>query len=485
MDIVEIDASYSIIVGAGVESFKDKWKSLIKGAYYDPLVKRGFKSPYRYFTKDANGKGVYAMNGHLIADSLVTPTGVKFESNATKDLDLPFKPYDFQTNAIKTCLTNSRCLIKMCTGSGKSLVIALLAHILVKSGYKGVLLVPNINLLEQFKSDIKSYNLDFLYDNLEILGGGSHATMQKPLLISTWQSLINTDKRDYDFIIADECHRYSSDVTSEMITELKCTKMRWGFTGTIPDEPEDRMMLEGLFGPVFNLVSARQLIDKGLGTPININALWLSYNNEVLNSLRAPYQTALKFIKAYEPRNDLISSLAIKLLNKQQNTLVLYSHTEHGKSLYRNIVNRMHPDIKLTNANIVGPKSYDFQRELNIYFINGEDDAKTREMTRIALNNSSGSILVANYAVLSTGINIKALHNLIMASPLKSYTTITQSIGRGIRLHDSKSKFNVYDIIDNTNIRGFGGSFVRQYRHRLNTSYQPEGYNVVDCHVNI
>lgn len=484
MDIVKLDSSYSIVRGYETKRLRERWKAQIKGAFFDPLVKRGFKSPWTYYTAIVDN-GLKVMNGHLLVDGIVPQDTVKFDRSAFEDLKPPFKPYDFQMQALKTCLTNTCCLIKMCTGSGKSLVIAMLAHILVRSGYKGLLLVPNINLLEQFKSDIKSYNLEFLYNNLELLGGGSRPTYEKPLLISTWQSLVNIDKKDFDFVIADECHRYASEVTSGVLSHLSATKMRWGFTGTIPDEACDRMLLEGLFGPVFNLVTARQLIDKGLGTPIAINTIWLSYKEPILSKLRDQYQRALKALKEYEPRNDLIARLAVKLYNQEQNTLVLYSHTAHGKALFKAIVGIVHPEVTLKPADVTGPKSFERQLELGVFFINGEDDAKTRELTRQALASAKGAILVSNYAILSTGINIKSLHNLIMASPLKAYTTITQSIGRGIRLHESKARFNVYDIVDNTNKSGCGGRFVKQYRHRLETSYQPEGYEISDWHINI
>ena len=484
MDIVQLDSSYSLLKGSEASIFYNKWKAEIKGAYFDPLVKHGFKSPWKYFSTKTED-GLKVLNGHLIIDGLMPAQAVKLRQDSTQGLKPPFKPYNFQLEALKKCLTNQRCLIRMCTGSGKSLVIAMLAYMLVKSGYKGLLLVPNINLLEQFQSDIESYNLGYLTKNLEVLGGGHQATFKKPLLISTWQSLVNTSKRDFDFVIADECHRYSSDVTSEMIKELGKTSMRWGFTGTVPDEACDRMLLEGLFGPVFNLVSARQLINQGLGTPIKINTLWLNYSDSVLLKLRDQYQKSLKALKEYEPRNDLIASLAVKLLAKNQNTLVLYSHTEHGKTLFKKIVKLVHPEVELAAADITGPKSFAKQQGLGVYFINGEDDAKTREMTRQALSHAEGAVLVSNYSILGTGINIKSLHNLILASPLKSYTTITQSIGRGIRLHESKDVFNVYDIVDNTNKRGTGGQFVRQYRHRLETSYQPEGYEIENRYLNI
>lgn len=87
-------------------------------------------------------------------------------------------------------------------------------------------------------------------------------------------------------------------------------------------------------------------------------------------------------------------------------------------------------------------------------------------------------ILVSGYQLLSTGVSIKKLHNLILASPLKSYTTVTQSIGRLMRLHKDKLIANIYDCIDNFGIRKAGGIFYKQYEHRKNTSYNTEEYPI-------
>ena len=80
---------------------------------------------------------------------------------------------------------------------------------------------------------------------------------------------------------------------------------------------------------------------------------------------------------------------------------------------------------------------------------------------------------------------LKQLNNLIFASPLKAYTTITQSIGRGIRKCDGKTVFTVYDLVDNTGIRRDCGIFMKQYLHRVRTSYEPEGYPISQIHVNL
>jgi len=67
---------------------------------------------------------------------------------------------------------------------------------------------------------------------------------------------------------------------------------------------------------------------------------------------------------------------------------------------------------------------------------------------------------------------------MVLSSPLKAYTTVTQSIGRGMRLHETKSEFVVYDLVDDFGVRKPGGIFYKQYEHRKSTSYNPEEFPI-------
>jgi type I site-specific restriction endonuclease len=95
------------------------------------------------------------------------------------------------------------------------------------------------------------------------------------------------------------------------------------------------------------------------------------------------------------------------------------------------------------------------------------------------------NILIASFPILSTGVNIKRLHNMIFSSPMKSFTTITQSIGRGMRLHNDKDEFNVYDLVDNFGVYKPSGIFFKQYTHRKSTSYNPEEFPIIEREFNL
>lgn len=578
MIIKKLNESFSVIIPENdfdlstVQQMHDFLKAEKADAKYNFKVQRGWESPYRYLSTIIKEKtlpkqiALKVNNGHLelikkfgieqvIIDSIFGYSEFS-EDLVNKELEyikslLPYQPYDYQEKCVKDCLLNPKQISLAATGAGKSLIIFMILYFLLRNNKKGYIIVPNINLLTQLVSDFEDYFKDkelakeFL-SNIDIQGGGNQSSFESFLTISTWQSLIN--KRDVldkaDFILCDELHRYSSDVTSEIIKETVNAKYKWGLTGTLPDDEGASLELIGMFGFPKRYIRARELIDRGLATPVKINSIILNYNNEdkgLFNSLpKGNWQKQLTFIKEHETRNLFITNLACKVKDTG-NTLILGTHTEHIKLLFTDIMKKLYPFIEVQNKDITGKKSFEFQKKFGVYFLNGEDDAKTRELTRkiidekhyvLKYNNTwdvinendilivtdknsndikisvnsllesdlsnfkyknyiidsfkrRNEILVSNYQLLSTGVNIKALFNAILASPLKAYTTITQTIGRGLRLHPDKSMFNLYDIVDNFGIRKPSGIFFSQYKQRCEKSYNPEEFPIEEILYNL
>ena len=277
-------------------------------------------------------------------------------------------------------------------------------------------------------------------------------------------------------LLVSNCHRYKSDVAGSIVKETLNSKIKLALTGTLPEDDIDKLELLGIFGKPKTYMTSKELIERGLGTPIKINSIQLLYNDNDRGIFRhlKNYNQQLSFIKEHEKRNALITNLSCSLLG---NTLVLFQHTDHGKDLFLRIMKKKYPDVEVENKDITGKKSFEFQQKYGVYFLNGEDDAITRERTRKILEEHSDAILVANFALLSTGVSIKRLFHLIFASPLKSYTTITQSIGRGMRLHPDKKLFNVYDICDKFTPKCI---FMKQYEERCRHSYNSEEFPIVE-----
>jgi superfamily II DNA or RNA helicase len=83
-----------------------------------------------------------------------------------------------------------------------------------------------------------------------------------------------------------------------------------------------------------------------------------------------------------------------------------------------------------------------------VFFVCGKTDTMQREEIRAITEKETNAIIIGSYGCMSTGINIRNLHNIIFASPSKSRIRNLQSIGRGLRKGDNKTQCKLFDIGD-------------------------------------
>lgn len=150
------------------------------------------------------------------------------------------------------------------------------------------------------------------------------------------------------------------------------------------------------------------------------------------------YQEETKFIRQSEARASFMNSFLTKLKGV---TVALYAVTEHGEFTFENLTGE-----KLTTKR---KSDFEFMKEHNVFFMSGSTKSSVREQIRLHLNNCENAVVIGQFNVLSTGINIPRLKNLVFLSSTKSYTLILQAIGRIMRLHKEKGE-NVYvfDMVD-------------------------------------
>jgi superfamily II DNA or RNA helicase len=202
---------------------------------------------------------------------------------------------------------------------------------------------------------------------------------------------------------------------------------KFGLTGTLDDAESHHLVLEGLFGSVKKVTTTKALIDSKQISDLKIIGIVLTYSKK--ECIIREYNKEIKFITEHPQRNNLIRNLCIDL---KGNTLVLFSLIKHGQLLHELIKERADVNRKT-------------------FFVFGGTDSETREKIRGIVETERDAIVVASFGVFSTGINIRNLHNIIFASPYKSRIRNLQSIGRGLRTHESKAGAKLYDIADNFN----------------------------------
>jgi superfamily II DNA or RNA helicase len=90
---------------------------------------------------------------------------------------------------------------------------------------------------------------------------------------------------------------------------------------------------------------------------------------------------------------------------------------------------------------------HDFGSAPGIAYIHGGVKQSLRAEVLEQVRNGNVRILIATYALAKEGLDIPILDTLILATPVKDATAITQSVGRIMRPEPGKAAV-VYDIYD-------------------------------------
>ena len=376
-------------------------------------------------------------------------------SSFIDSLDIPMEPYSHQIEAIKYGVNKDRCLLLSPTGSGKSLMIyVLIRYFLDKlpDDKKILIIVPTTGLVSQMYNDFENYSEKSDWsceDNIHVIFSGQSKQTDKRIVISTWQSIHNmNEKYFYQFgsVFGDECHLFKAKSLIKIMTKLKQCPYRIGTTGTLDGSQTHKLVIEGLFGKVYNVTSTKELMDKDLLSNLSIDCINLKYNEiDVQEVKRVKYIDEIKWIINNKKRNDFIINLCRTI---KGNTLLLFNYVkEHGIPLYERLQETC--------------------TDKKVFLIHGGTDISQREEIRQIVDKEKNAILVASYGTCSTGINIKNINNIIFASPSKSVIRVLQSIGRGLRRSENKNKVKLYDISDDMRYKKYTNHTYRHFQDRI------------------
>jgi superfamily II DNA or RNA helicase len=331
---------------------------------------------------------------------------------------------DYQVQAINECINNLQGISIAPTSAGKTIITASLSKIAEKYG-RTIVIVPNKNLVQQTEEDYRNIGLDVgvLY--------GDRKEYDRTHTICTWQSLNVLDKKHKDALDDEQLTVFLNGIIAVICDEVHSVKnmnvlhglltttfgnipIRWGLTGTIPEEEYNQISLYSAIGPIVGQLSARELQEQGHLAMCHVNILQtqesVQYNN---------YQEELKYLVT---NKDRIAWLAKQIdeISQTGNTLVLIDRIETGE-----LLNELLP---------------------NSTFISGQMKSTKRKEHYKEINLADNAIMIATYGTTSTGISINRIFNLVLLEPGKSFVRCIQSIGRGLRKADDKEAVNIYDV---------------------------------------
>lgn len=355
--------------------------------------------------------------------------------------------------------------------SGKSHIIYSIVRFYLENIERKILIiVPSLSLITQMNSDFTEYSSRNKWDvesNVHLIYSGQEKQTKKRVIISTWQSIYTQPKEyfeQFECIICDEAHFIKNEGIKAIYESAIDCPYRIGLTGTLDGMKTNKLVIEGLTGKVYNVISTKELMEKDLVSQLQINCILLKHDEDICKAAKdLKYHEELEYLILNNKRNEFVRDLALTL---KGNTLILFQFVEkHGEVLYNFIKSKVDEKRK-------------------VFYIHGKTEMEIREQSRILTELESDAIIVASIPVYSTGISIRNLHNIILASPTKSRIRLLQSIGRQLRKSKNKNIAKLYDIADDLHWKTHENYTLKHFLERIKI-YNTEkfDYNITNIKI--
>lgn len=425
---------------------------------FNPLVKKGVWDGYVSYIRDDKwipaGLWRYVMNVckeykyELQIDGIrrLIDTNINQDKFTEWSFDF-FKgseitPRDYQIDTAYNILKFRRSLSELATSAGKTLVSFLTVAWLLetKKVEKILFIVPNVSLVIQASEDFQEYNYMNRIDlKIQQIFAGKKIKENKNIIIGTYQSLVKKPAEYFDqfgAVIVDETHKAKSVSIKTILSKCRSAIYKYGMSGTLPkDGTLDKLTLMSQTGPVITEVKAAFLQDEGYIAGCNVKVIEMSYATDSQRQAffelsqnrydsKDVFTLEQNFIINNQSRLDFICSVIGKI---PKNSLVLFHRIEHGKKIYE----------KLRN-----------ETDKRVFYVDGGTDKDIREEYKKKMEAGEEVVIVASFGTFSTGISIKKIHNIFFTESFKSEVIIRQSIGRGLRQHESKDAVLIIDFVD-------------------------------------
>lgn len=421
-----------------------------------------------------------------------------------KNWNLNLNPYDYQIKAAWLILKYKQSLSQLATRAGKTLIAYIVFRYMLENGANNILMVvPSIQLVKQGKEDFENYQEFF---KSETVWAKSELCSSSNLTIGTYQSLVQrADKKSkkydpkffnkFDVVLIDEAHHLVCKSINTILNQdfLKFVKLKFGFTGTLPQEHTiDSFCCHSLMGPTIQDITTAELVEEGFLAKPNITQIRIKYEDnedltndyiccgEYLNSSYKLNKDGKKILLPKDQRDFTIQHEKIlpfvleqvkKVYNKEEykqylidlckakgsNLLMLEQMIIHRSkkrlSIIKNIIdnNKGNCIVFAHHTEYLKKLKKYFEEvypERPIYIIEGSANLKKRQDIINKMLTDNNAILCASYGCCSTGITFKNIDYGIFAQSFKSEIVNLQSIGRGLLKTDEKDTFYLYDMVD-------------------------------------
>lgn len=306
-------------------------------------------------------------------------------------------------------------LIVLPTAAGKSKIVEedMREFAKNKQDFKGLILVPGINILMDWEERIKN-SLPELIDKIEIR---TYAYMAR--------HYTDVPSDYYNYLVVDEAHHAVAPVLKRVI-QYYSTDFTIGLTAT--DQRPDKKKLETVFGTYSTPLSLIEAMEKGIVAKANVYRIETNIDLSQVRFNGKDYVNAdLEKKIRVTSRNDLIVDVLEKYFTNgdagKRQGVIFCVNVSHAKEMAK----------LLNNANI-SAECYTGQTKNPAAVM---EDFKNKKIRFLCACN-----------MISEGWDYPELGILVMARPTLSKVLYLQQIGRGLRKTDIKKNIIVIDVVD-------------------------------------
>lgn len=190
---------------------------------------------------------------------------------------LKYKPYPYQQKAVELLLTMRHATIESATGTGKTIMIVMLAQ---KLGLKTIVVTPFVPIFEQIYEEFVYY---FGSGSVGVYGGGKKKNPRANFVIAVSDSIASINPEDekameyfkgFDVAIFDEAHTLSAETLEAMaFGPLAHIPYRYFFTGTHTRPDGLNNLLQAITGPVVMRYKTKDAIADGVICPFKVRVI--------------------------------------------------------------------------------------------------------------------------------------------------------------------------------------------------------------------
>lgn len=428
-----------------------------------------------------------------------TPRPYQYES-AYKVLQYKISLSELATRAGKTLISYMIFRYAMTYLGVKKILMIVPGIDLVKQGF------------EDFKEYAEFFNTECIWSGGKVVESSNMtiATFQSLInYLDKKNKKYNPDFfNDYDCVFVDETHRANGNSIRTIISQpfMKKCKLSFGMTGTLPKPYTiDSYCLHSLLGAKIQTITADDLIQQGYISPVHIYQHQIHYSDKLKQLktwCRCAEYSLSEFIEVPTPtvKNPKKKS-KVELENPEfliaykKNFPIAYEEakrsifktgdTEENWLKYKKLLETAVQSSTMANKLHVEVMSVHFFEERINYLIDVLENcpnntlilaqhteyikhivdrlreafpdrpviavygaSKERKSAKTVFKENNNAIMVANYAIMGTGITLSNLCYGVLFESFKSDSLNRQSIGRGLGLSEMKDTYILHDFTD-------------------------------------